>query len=88
MQSTASIELADFVGKTERECASSIARIDRISARSKGRIAYGYRKLFPLPMLTPFFIGMDEYKRRTNRYERFTRLALAAQRRIGSAENK
>lgn len=28
-----------------------------------------------------------EYKRRTNRYERFTRLALAAQRRIGSAEN-
>lgn len=47
-----SIELTDFVEKTQRECAASTARIDRVSARTRRRNAYGYRKLFPWSMLT------------------------------------
>ncbi|WGS55023.1 hypothetical protein LFL96_36725 (plasmid) [Paraburkholderia sp. D15] len=87
MQTNASMDLIDFVEQTERECAASIARIERVSQRTSRRIAYGYRKLFPLSMLTLAFVGIDEYKRRTDRYGRFTRLALAAQRRIGSEQN-
>ena len=42
-------------------------------------IRAGYRKLFPLSMLTVVLIGVEEYQRRTARYEEFCRRILAKQ---------
>lgn len=54
-------------------------RIIQIYERTRKAIHAGYRKLFPLSMLTIFFIGKDEYQRRTARYDGFCRRVLARQ---------
>ncbi|KUZ75285.1 hypothetical protein WI37_20240 [Burkholderia ubonensis] len=81
-------ELARFVAKVESERDASLAVIERLSARTRKQIACGYRKLVPLSMATLFVVGMVEYKRRAERYQRFTRLALNSQATLSAIENR
>lgn len=53
--------------------------INRASARASRRIAFGYRRLFPLSLLTLLFVGFSEYEHRTDRFAAFTRKVLKAQ---------
>ncbi|VWC82522.1 hypothetical protein BLA39750_01307 [Burkholderia lata] len=79
-------ELAKFIAKVYRDRDAEIAVIDRLSRRTRCRISWGYRKLFPLSMATLFIVGPAEYSRRTDRFQRFTRLALQSQSRLGGIE--
>lgn len=81
-------KLASFIAKVENDRDASLAVIGRVSVRTRKRIAWGYRKLFPLSMATLFVVGIAEYKRRTERYQRFTRLALNSQANLGAIENR
>lgn len=77
-------ELEKFIAQVYRDRDAAIAVIDRVSTRTRCRISWGYHKLFPLSMATLFFVGPAEYRRRTDRFQRFTRLALESQARLGS----
>ncbi|MCA8002751.1 hypothetical protein [Burkholderia metallica] len=81
-------KLARFIEKVEMDRDFSLAVIERVGVRTHKRIAWGYRKLFPLSMATLVVIGMTEYQRRTERYQDFTRLALKSQAKLGAVVNR